>query len=133
MRVLEEPVQAWAHCPDPRCDGYRQQQVDAVRETTEFTFRDLGGDQSGVERSTSYLRFVGDDSCPACGHRRELSDQKRVASVALSGHDPTGLLQFKAPDGTFRPAGGDDELAALRAQVAELTALVIERGANEVG
>jgi hypothetical protein len=100
--IREEIVEAFAHCPDPRCKGVQQEPVKAVRETTEWTFASRGGgdDPGGlgnvflpmVENSQSRLRFLMDGTdehgtpdptfqndmpCPHCGKPRELSDAPR--------------------------------------------------------
>lgn len=99
--VREDIVTAYAHCPDPRCKGVAQQQVQAVRVTQEWTFASRGGgdDPGGlgnvflnlIENSHTSLRFLNDGTtngvndsdaandmpCPHCGKPRELSDATR--------------------------------------------------------
>lgn len=100
--IRQDTVTAYAHCPDPRCKGTRQEEVPAVRETTEWTFASRGGgdDPGGlgniflpmVENSQTHLRFLNDGAdawgnqdpdlpndmpCPHCGKPRELSDKPR--------------------------------------------------------
>lgn len=99
-RTLTATIDAYAHCPDPRCPGYSQQPVKAVQSTVEHTYVDSGGDMPGVEKSQVYLAFEEqtDETCPDCGRQREVTDQKRKTYGALSGHDPNGLLQIKPPE-----------------------------------
>jgi hypothetical protein len=95
-RTSTEQVSALAHCPDPRCEGHTQRQVQALRSTVEHTYVDLGGDSPGVERSQIYLH--ADETCPECGRLCEITDQQRVSYAPLSGKDPNGLLQYKPPE-----------------------------------
>jgi hypothetical protein len=48
MRRTPVLVRAFAHCIQVRCPGYAQEEVDAVRTETEYTYADGGGDQQGV-------------------------------------------------------------------------------------
>ena len=125
-RVREEQIEGWAHCPDPRCTGYSQESVRAVRVITETTFVENGGDLPGVERSFQHVTLIdeGDRQCRSCGKAREVTDQKRRVYAPLSGHDQNGLLKFGGFDPAYQPPKGDDKVAALEAQIAELKALV---------
>lgn len=99
-RVSHDKITAFAHCPDPRCPGYSQAEVQAVRDTVDHTYVDSGGDMPGVEKSQVYFDFVdeSDAVCPTCSRPRELSDQRRVTYAALSGHSQAGLLNIKPPE-----------------------------------
>lgn len=95
--LTDTPVKAYAFCTDARCDGYTQQEVDAIKVETAFTFGENGGDGvfvNFVERSTIAHRFVNDDDvpCPACGHPREVTGDPRPSYQPISGHDPLGLV-----------------------------------------
>jgi hypothetical protein len=95
-RVTDQEITGYAHCPDPRCDGYRQEQVPAIRQVVEHTYADSGGDMPGVEKSQVYIRFVDDSqSLCGCGREREVTDQQRIVYQPLSGHAQDGLLAFK--------------------------------------
>lgn len=87
--ITETTVLAYAHCPDPRCQGVKQEQVQAVRTLTEWTFASRGGgdDPGGlgnvflpmIENSQEHWRFVdaGELECAHCGTARELSSAPR--------------------------------------------------------
>lgn len=99
-RTQTEDITAYAQCVDPRCEGYKQDPVDAVRETVEHTYLDSGGDMPGVEKSQVYVRFAdeSDTACPTCDRARDISDQRRVVYQPLSGHAQDGLLAYKPPE-----------------------------------
>lgn len=116
--VTENLVCGYAHCQKPNCTGYGQQQVDATRTETAFTFMDNGGDIPGVERSTARLSFIdpADVACPACGRDRELSEHPRPAYEPLS----EGLVMGPAVDDGERVAALEGELAQMRAMLQKL-------------
>ncbi len=110
-RTLEAEVIALAHCPDPRCEGYAQHEVKAIRSTVEHTYVEMGGDMPGVERSNVYL--TAEEECVHCGLMCEITDQPRVSYAPLSGKDPAGLLTFKPPErGPRTPGKADPEYIA---------------------
>lgn len=127
--ITEEPTRAFAHCRNARCPGYAQEEIDAIKEETAFTFGDLGGD--GVfthmtERSTVGFRFADPDDgpCPGCHEVREVTGTPRPAYQPLSGKDPMGLLHAQpfnpsqpVPDRTSELEG---QIAEMREQMAEL-------------
>lgn len=123
MIVTPVKVKAYAHCRNPMCPGYGQEQVDGVRTTVEYTYGDNGADmfKSMVERSTVTHDFVNDADrpCRHCGGDRELTDQARPTYQALSGYDPMGLVNGEA--GAFNPnvvnTEADARVAALEAQI----------------
>jgi hypothetical protein len=92
--LTETPVDAYAHCVEPRCQGTNQEPVKAIRKETAHTYRERGGDMPGIEASWVVLAFENEDeiNCPHCGRTRELSVEQRKTYAALSGHDPMGLL-----------------------------------------
>jgi len=96
-RVHESEVDGWVHCPDPRCDGYRQQEAKVRHTVKEILYTDLGGDMPGVERSVEYVALVDpkDGPCPTCERPREASLQKRRVIPPLTGHAQDGLLRIK--------------------------------------
>jgi len=134
VNQTREIVQGWAHCRHGLCPGYMQEQVEAVRVETEFTFRDMGGKGSvpGVERSTVELLWADPDqaACPACGTPREITDQERPV-YEMSGYDPMGLVNGGSSgfDRMVVNSEADERVAALEAQVAKLAALVESQGA----
>lgn len=99
-RTTPEDIIGQAHCRNPRCVGYSQQEVKAVKETVDHTYADGGGDMPGVEKSMVYFRFADPDDipCPECRQDREVTDQKRRVYQPLSGHAQDGLLQYKPPE-----------------------------------
>lgn len=146
--AMQQTVQAYAHCQDAQCLGYRQEIVEGVRTTTEFTYLDSGGDMPGVEKSNERVTFVNDEDipCPHCEKPRAIGEQQRPEYPNISGHDPMGLFEFKGrTEGEIRDirhaaevdkltrdseaaelktqlATTQAQLAAMQAQLAELTA-----------
>jgi hypothetical protein len=112
--IREETVQAFAHCPDPRCKGVQQEPVQAVQETTEWTFASRGGgdDPGGlgnlflnmIENSQTMLRFAdpGEMACPSCGKPRELSGQERPNYPIMVG-GANALLRLQEMGIQFDP------------------------------
>lgn len=122
--VTEDPTRAYAHCRNARCPGYAQEEINAVREETAFTFGDLGGD--GVfthmtERSTVGFRFADpvDGPCPGCGEVREVTGDPRPTYQPLSGKDPMGLLHAQ-PYNPSQVVPAEDKTAELQAEVAAM-------------
>lgn len=124
--VVVEMVKAYAHCPNARCSGYLQEQVDAERVDTNYLYTDNGGDLPGVERSTVQFRWPdgADAGCPGCGATRELSGSARPSYQPLSGHDPNGLINGSVAK--FDPAKVNapesPRVAELEAQLAKMQA-----------
>lgn len=103
-------VSALAHCPDPRCPGHTQREVDAMRNEVQHTYVSLGGDSPGIERSQVYL--TADEKCPYCDTQCEITDQPRISYQPLSGKDPNGLLEYKPPDVPRTPGKADPDYIA---------------------
>lgn len=124
-RVREETITGFAHCPNPRCEGYAQEQIPAVKTITEFTYKERGGDIGGVETSTVDVRAAAEEQrlC-ACGLTREVTDQPRKRYAPESGHSQTGLLEFGAfnPDAQRQIVAQQaaEDAAGLRKENAEL-------------
>jgi len=127
MNQTREVVRAWAHCRHGLCPGYLQEEVDAERVETAFTFKDNGGRGSvpGVERSFVELLWTDQEqaACPSCGTPRELTDQERPQYEA-SGYDPMGLVNSGAGgfNAQVQNSEADERMAAMEAQIAKLTA-----------
>lgn len=132
--ITEQPVKAYAHCRNPRCSGYQQQEVDALVVETSYTGRDLG-DNSGhpfasvVERSVITYRFAGEQAeaeeaskCPGCGVGREVTGRPRPGYRNVSGHDPHYLVGGPKFDPTVKNTEADEQLAAQAAEIAALKA-----------
>lgn len=123
------PVRAYAHCRDARCSGYQQEEVDAVREETSFTFGEgdrLGAGvlQNTVEKSHVEYRFADAEQAPCrvCGVPREVTGEPRKQYVNESGFDPMGLLSMPKFDEQQPAALGesDEEMEArLRREIRE--------------
>ena len=132
--ATEETIAALAFCPDARCYGYQQQEVQAVKTTTVLTYIDNGGDLPGEERSFSHLRFANeaDVPCPECKRDRMISDQVRPVYAPISGQDQNALLHMGETPGRVRDLEHAQELAAANAatEMAELKALVKEQQAQ---
>lgn len=126
MQVVVEKVRAYAHCPNARCVGYLQEQVDAERVETSYLYTDNGGDLPGVERSIHHFKWLdsADPTCPGCGEIRELSGEPRPSYQPLSGYNPMGLVDGSVAPFNPAKAPEDPRVAALEAQIASLTALV---------
>jgi hypothetical protein len=108
--ITGTPVKAFAHCRDARCPGYQQEEIDAVREETSFTFGDgdrLGAGvlQNTVEKSHVEYRAAsaGDAPCRVCGVPREVTGERRKQYVNESGFDPMGLLSMPKFDEAAAP------------------------------
>lgn len=127
--ITAAPTKAYAHCRDARCPGYQQEEVDAVREETSFTFGEgdrLGAGvlQNTVEKSHVEYRFADESeaSCRVCGVPREVTGEPRKQYVNESGFDPMGLLSMPKFDEQQPAALGesDEEMEArLRREIRE--------------
>lgn len=99
-QVTEAPVKAYAHCIDPLCPGYHQEEIDAQRVETGWTVGENGGDGAFamlIERSVVDYRFENeaDRTCPVCAKDRNVTGEPRKQYQALSGHDPMYLATSK--------------------------------------
>ena len=98
--VTETEIEAYAFCPNSRCDGNTQKKVKALKTLVEFTYMDLGGNLPGVERSTAHLKFktTKQSPCTVCGVPRELSETRRrkYAPTVINDKvmDPKALLDY---------------------------------------
>lgn len=135
MIVTPERVKAYAHCLNPACPGYGQQQLDVTRTTIGYGFKDNGGDLPGIERSTVTLEFAdpADQPCRTCSRPRELSEHPRPSYQPISGYDPMGLVNGSVPQ-SFDPnrvnTEADARVAALEATVAKMAAALEAREAT---
>lgn len=129
--IRDEIVQAFAHCPDPRCPGVAQEPIQAVKETTEWTFASRGGgdDPGGlgnlflpmIENSQTRLRFLNDGTtggvndddapndtpCRHCGKPRELSGEERPNYPIMVG-GANALLRLQEMGVRFDPERQQD-------------------------
>lgn len=98
--ITQEKVSAYAHCVQPRCRGYQQEEVEALREEAAFSYAERGGDLPGTEASFVSFRFADDDNapCPHCRGHRDLSPTPRRQYPSVSGFDPNGLLDIQPYD-----------------------------------
>ena len=130
--AVDEQVQGFAHCVDPRCPGHNQQAVPAIRRETSYTYVERGGDAPGIEQSHVQAVFAdeADSVCPACNGQRDISLDPRPQYDPLSGFDPNYLASGGAQpfDPTVVNSPADEEVAALRAEVARLAALMSKDG-----
>lgn len=137
-------VRAYAHCINPLCPGYGQEEVPAISTETSFTFRDHGDNSalgSMVFRSFVELRYAVDAdeetnrdeyveqyraaaACRTCERPRELTATQRPTYLPLSGHDPMGLLGAPAFDPSVKNTEADAKIAALEAQLNRMQALL---------
>lgn len=117
--ITVKEIEAFAFCRNHKCVGYLQEKVPAIREDSEVTYQEKGGDVPGVETSHSYLRFPDgvDSSCSHCGAERMLSEQERPVypNSASAAQD----VSAPAVDGTVAKMLADQsrEMAELRAQL----------------
>lgn len=96
--VTDTPITGYAHCPNSRCPGTRQEAVKAIRRTTAFQYTDNGGDMPGIEKTTDHFLYADeqtDAGCKHCERTRELTDQVRPIYESLSGHPQNGLLAIQ--------------------------------------
>lgn len=135
--VTEKPVRAFAHCPDPRCPGNQQEEVEGVERETALSYQaDLGGDIPGVERSMIETVFAHEDD-QACQHcaaaraveglqpqLREITTQQRKQYANVSGFADDFLSNpgARAIDPSVKNTPADEEMAALKAEMAALKA-----------
>lgn len=118
--VTEERIEALAFCIDGRCPGYEQQPVPAVRRLNEFSYRDLGGDIPGIERSTTDVVFADpehDGVCGFCGKPRLVSDQERPEYPNTSGRDPLEIYHRGQAAGQMRELIGGQETERLKREL----------------
>jgi hypothetical protein len=123
------PVRGYAHCVVPRCPGTYEQEVDALKVTTSWSFIERGGDIPGEENSQDAARFAdeADAVCEHCDGHREVSLSPRPQYQPLSGHDPMGLLGMPQYDPNKVNAPNDQqaaEIEALRTQLEEQRKLI---------
>lgn len=130
--VSEQQLAGYAHCEDPMCSGSKQQPVDVVRSTVSVSYVELGGDLPGFERSFEHYGFAdeADRECPVCGKPRAAATQERPV-YPTSQYAQDGLLKI-IQEGAVKPmseaaALRDGEIDELKAQIAELKALVSEK------
>lgn len=126
--ITEETVTAFAHCRNPRCDGYRQEIVQAVKTISARNF-DAEGPLSGfAENSHEYMRFADGDTaaCPTCGLDREVTGQERPSYNPLSGFPQDGLIGAPAydPNRDVKAEAAAEEKKALEARLAEQDAKI---------
>jgi hypothetical protein len=118
--VIDTPAKGYAHCLNPRCPGYQQEVVPAIRRETQWTYTELDGDLPGIERSTVSYHFADekDAACPTCKGIREVTAEPRATYQNLSGHDPNGLLKIR-PHDSPDPASLQAEIAALKEKLGD--------------
>lgn len=117
--VSETGIKGFAHCRNPLCRGYLQEQVEAVRRETGYSYVERGGDLPFMESSTVHIVFADEQSdspCPYCKEAREVTDQQRPVYEKMTGFAQDGLLH--APRfGEFQP--GSEENDQLKQQLAD--------------
>lgn len=128
MIVTPAQVKAYAHCQNPLCPGYGQEEVDAVRTEFAWTFGDSDPKsvfKNMIDRSTMMFEYANgeDRACRSCSTDRELTGTARPTYQALSGFDPMGLLNAKFDPNTVNTEA-DARIAALEAALAKQTALI---------
>lgn len=131
--IREDVVDAWAHCNNPRCEGYGQRPVRAVRTIVEHTVGSRGGDgifAMVVENTNEYLRFADETEIPCehCGRERSVTLQERPEIPVLSGFPQDGLLGAAKFDPAIKFTVEDqahaEEMAEMRREMAELKAML---------
>jgi hypothetical protein len=133
--VQEKDIQGYAHCNDPRCPGANQERVAAKSVETSFTYRELGANAPGFERSTVQVVFADPDEqkCKHCERTRSVTDQPRVVYDNHSKHDPMGLLNIPAfnpaKQAEVRSSPTDEHLASMEAEIEALREQLKEKAA----
>lgn len=133
--VTQERIRGWAHCENPLCAGNVQQPADVVRTTTNISYRELGGDANGFEKSFDHFAFVDEDDkpcqspCPACGKPRAAAAQERPV-YPTSQYDQKGLLRL-IQDGMVKSMSDaatarDTKITDLETRLAEQSAQLAE-------
>lgn len=116
--VTDTTIRGFAHCPDSRCPGNEPVPVELVRQVTEFSYLDGGGDMPGVEKSVEHYRVADEtDARCECGRDRDLSAIPRPEYSPLSGFPQDGLLDSKRFDPNRNRGGNDATVAELLRQV----------------
>ena len=134
-RRTETEVDAWAHCIDPRCEGYGQQPVKGIRELVEHTIASRTGETNTVwanvvENTNEYLRFARDTDvpCPVCSRDREITAQERPTYPIITGFPQDGLLSAPKYNPEVRNTEADQqqaaEMAQMRKELAELRGML---------
>lgn len=123
--VTEALVQAFAHCPDPRCPGNAQEPVDGVLRHTDVLYTDTDPNGiPGVEKSYDSIAFANEETAPCehCDTYREITQQKRPQYENRSGQDPRELIRRQ----DLGDQSKDAEVARLNAELAVLRAGVTQ-------
>lgn len=119
--VTEAPVRAFAHCPDPRCPGNAQEEIDGVVRHTDVLYTDTDPNGiPGVEKSYESVAFADESEapCPHCETFREITQQKRPVYENRSRQDPNELLRRQ----DIADSAKDEEVARLNAVIDQLSA-----------
>lgn len=124
-------VEAYAHCTNPRCAGYREEAIRGIRTEDAYTYAERGGDLPGIESSFVYLAFANEEeiACPHCGRSRDIAATSRPQYANLSGFSQEGLLDVEPFDAAkqVEMAGQpvrDEEREAMQEKIAELSGMV---------
>jgi hypothetical protein len=128
-------VTAYAHCTEPRCRGYRQEQVQVVRTEDAYTYAEKGGDLPGIENSFVHWAFAdpSEATCRHCGATRDISEAPRPQYANISQFDPEGLLKLQDQGVEFDPQAQaeyraapvvDEERQAMQSKIDELSGMV---------
>ena len=148
--ITQELVQGFAHCRNSLCDGNEQEAVDALRERSDTTYAEVGGDMPGIERTTFRLTFanVEDTKCETCLEDREVSDQVRpvypsmVSAFGANSTDQRFLLKLQQSGKIRAPGDQTDlgtsdaverELAELRRELAEMRGFAAGQAGSALG
>ena len=142
MEEERDPVFVFVHCYNQACPRYHNLQVNldferrvpGIREETQYTYVDRGGDMPGVENThvNWYPQDPADMTCPECGSATNVSQNQsyKLAQYGVGpGHGLKGAERaaaLAASKVAEQSAVKDIEVAELKAQLAKQQALLEE-------
>lgn len=134
--ISQAPVEGFAHCRNPRCQGSQQQKVEALRSEESYTFTEKGGDLPGYENSIVRFAFANEEDkpCPHCGLMREVTESPRPSYDGEWGNQSFLLDIEENENGSrFDPSKTAELQAAASEKLQEENAELRERMARLEG
>lgn len=146
--ITEKTVPVWVFCPDAVCPGYKTEPMEGLlREVGTTNFEEAGPEAAGGNAvCTSTIRYFvpsGETDehgyhveaqlpCPHCDMDRQVSGSERPRYPRSTPMDPEELVHRRTRDDRLRDAElahtrQSSEVSELKAQIAELTALVAQQ------
>lgn len=135
-----EPVFVYVHCYNGACPNYHnlqanldfERKVPGIREETQYTYVDRGGDMPGIENThvSWHVQDEADAKCSECGDPVNISQNPSYKLMQYGVGPGTGLkgaeraAALAAAKVNEANAAKDVEIAELRAEMAKLTGFV---------